>query len=114
MDWAAVIISFLQPLALKCWEQISTEDPQAFLKANYDTMTGRMDPDVVDDAIPVTRRAVIRARKSASRSERKSFPRLSRQDLYNLAEQGLVKAMNASTPEVESARLMAAEMSDED
>jgi hypothetical protein len=114
MEWAILIQSFLQPLLLKCFDRTSTENPQDVLRRNYDPITGHMDSDLVEDAIPAARRAVHRARKSLSREERKTFPKLSYNQLYELAEKNLIDAMNASPEAVTQCRSVAASLRDSD
>src|SRR6187431_3156607 len=100
MDWLLIIKGFLGPMLAHCWEQISTEDAQAVLRSSYNATTGRMDPDLVQEAIPATRKAVLKARRQASHEDRKLMPRYSRADLYEIAESQLIEAMNASTEQV--------------
>lgn len=59
-----------------------------------------MDPDIVAAAMPKTRQAILKARRQASHADRKSMPRFSRQDVYDLAEKNLIDAMNASDEQV--------------
>lgn len=96
----AIILGLLGPLLAKCLDQVSSETPQEYLKPHYDPVTGRMDPDIVVEAIPQVRKAVLQARRQASREERKSMPRYSRNDLYYLAEKKLIEAVKASPEDV--------------
>jgi hypothetical protein len=114
MEWVPLILNFLQPLLLKCFDRQSTEDPQEVLRESYDPTTGKMDPAIVNDAIPQTRRAFNRARKSASREERRNAPRYSRQELYDITEKGLIESMNAPPETVASVRTAAALLRDND
>lgn len=114
MEWFTLIASFLQPLLLKCFEKTSAEDPQQVLREAYDPVTGKMDPEIVNDAIPNTRRAAAKARRSAPRSQRKNFPRLSKAELYDYAERTLIDAMNATPEKVQAVRGVAASMTDDD
>ncbi len=114
MEWLVIIQSFLQPLLLKCFEKTSTENPQEVLRRNFDPITGHMDSDLVEDAIPAARRAVQRARKSLSREERKNFPKYSRDQLYEIAEKILIDSMNASPEAVTQCRSVAASLRDSD
>lgn len=114
MDFTALIISLLQPLLLKCWDKTSTEDPQEFLRSNYDATIGKFDRDVVEDSIPQTRRAVRKARQRLNRDERRQFPKYSKTELYELTEKGLLESMNAPPETVGSVRAMAAGLPDDD
>lgn len=112
MEWVTLVLSFVQPLLLKCFDQVSSEDPQEFLKRNYDPVNGCFYPDVVEDAMPNTLRGVVRARRSLKKSERDQVPRYSRSDLYQLTEQALLDAMNATPAAVGACRDIAAKMVD--
>ena len=68
--------------------------------------TGKFPEDVVNDAVPQTRKAILKAFRQTPKDKRHEFPRYRRADRYELAEQALVKAMNA-TPD-EAAQVMAA------
>jgi len=114
MEWLALISQFLLPALLKCFETTSMEDPQEYLRENFNSSTGKFDRDVVRDAIPATRRAVRQARLSASPKERRAFPRYRRSDLYELAERSLVAAMNAQPERVAELRAAAAGLPDDD
>lgn len=114
MEWLTLLLNFFQPLALKCFEKTSSEDPQQVLRENYDPVTGRMDWELVEDAVPVARRAAVRARRSLPREERKNTPRYTRAQLREVAEEGLIKSMNASPEEVAKCRAVAAQMKDVD
>lgn len=114
MEWVPLILNFLQPLLLKCFDRQSTEDPQEVLRESYDPVTGKMDPDLVNDCIPQTRRAVNRARKNASREERRSAPRYSRAELYEITEKGLIDSMNAPPEKVAQVRSVAATLRDDE
>lgn len=95
MDWITIIGGLVGPIIAKCFSQTSSEDPQQVLKAAFNPATGRMDPDLVNDCIPAVRKAANKAHRQASREDRKKFPRLSRNDLYKIAETELIEAMNA-------------------
>ena len=95
MEWLTLITTFLQPILLKCWDKTSAEDPE-----------------VVHDALPATRRAVRRARHEASREERQTFPRYTREELYQLAESTLIESMNATPETVARVKLAAAGLPD--
>lgn len=114
MEWLPVILSFFQPMLLKCFEKTSSEDPQAVLRSNYNAATGKMDPDIVEDSIPSTRRAAHKARKNASKAERKTFPRYSRQELYDITEKNLIDSMNAPPETVAAVRSAAYALPDGD
>lgn len=114
MEWLALVERLFGPLLLKCFEKTSAEDPQDFLRSQYNAHTGTMDRDVVQDSIPQMRRALRRARRDADRDERRNFPRLSKSELYDLTEQELIKAMNAPPETVASARAVASGLPDED
>lgn len=114
MEWLSLILTFLQPLWSKCHDKTSSEDPQQMLRENYDAQTGRMDPDLVNAAIPKTRRAIHKARANASKEDRKSFPKYTREEIYRIAEQGLIESMNASPERVTAIRKAADLLVDED
>lgn len=114
MEWLTLITTFLQPILLKCWDKTSAEDPTEYLRSNYDANSNRMNPEVVHDALPATRRAVRRARHEASREEKKTFPRYTRDELYQLAERTLIESMNATPETVERVKLVAAGLPDND
>lgn len=112
MEWLTLVLSFVQPLLLKCFEQNFSEDPQAFLKQNYDPVNGMFYPDVVHDSIPAVRRGVIRARRSLRKAERAKAPQYSKADLYQLTEQALTDAMNATPEKVGAVRATAEALED--
>lgn len=114
MDWAALVIPILQAFLVKCWDKTSSEDPQEYLRSNYDAASGKFDRDVVVDSIPQTRRAVRKARQKLNRDERREFPKYSRAELYELTEKGLIESMNAPPEAVGSVRAMAAGLPDDD
>ena len=114
MEWLTALLAFFQPIALKCFEKSSSEDPQQVLREAFNPVTGRMDPDLVEDAVPAARRAAIHARRSLSKEERKRAPRMNRAELRDFAEQGLIKSMNASPDEVQQCRAVAATLPDSD
>lgn len=114
MEFLPLILNFLQPFLLKCFEKTSTEDPQEFLRSNYDAASGKFDRDVVIDSIPQTRRAVRKARQRLNRDERREFPKYSKAELYELTEKGLLESMNAPPSAVSSIRAMAAGLPDDD
>ncbi|HQZ66221.1 MAG TPA: hypothetical protein PLY87_14130 [Planctomycetaceae bacterium] len=114
MGWETLILSLLGPLLAKCFNQVSSETPAEYLRPHYDEATGKMDPDIVREAIPATRRAVLKARRQSSREDRKTIPRYSKNDLYLLAETKLIEAMNAPPEAVAAAYAAAKELSEED
>jgi hypothetical protein len=114
MEWLTLVLGFLQPILLKCWDKTSSEDPQEYLRANFNSATGKMSREVVEDSIPSTRRAVRKARQESPRVERKNFPKYSREELYDLAEKGLIESMNAPPEVVAKARAVATGLPDED
>ena len=97
----------------KCFNQLSSETPAEYLKPHYDEATGKMDHGIVRDAMPQTRRAIRKAHRQATREERQSLPRFSREDIYNLTEEKLIEAMRA-TPETVAAVFAAAESIEDD
>lgn len=114
MEWISIILPLLQPMLLKCFEKTSMEDPQEYLRSNYNASTGKLDRDVVLDAIPATRRAIRKAHRNASRAERKNFVRLSKSELYEITEKSLIESMNAPPEAVAACREVAAGMPDDD
>ncbi len=114
MEWLTLVLNFFQPLVLKCFEKTSSEDPQLVLREAYDPITNKMDPALVNQAIPRARQAAHKARTAMSKAERKQFPRLSRADLYEVAEKGLIDGLNASPEKLSSIRSVASALIDED
>jgi hypothetical protein len=110
----ALILGLLGPLLAKCLDKVSSEPPKEYLAPHYNESTGRMDPDIVREAIPQTRRAVLKARRQSSREERRSMKRYSYDDLYKLAEKKLIEAMNATPDEVAAVYAAAKALPDED
>ena len=104
MGWEALIISLLQPMLLRCLENFSSEEPQDYLHGCCDVY-GNLYPDVVQDAMPQTRRAVRRAWLS-NKEDRPAgpFPKMSRHELYRLTEQTLLDSMNATPEEMQAVR----------
>jgi uncharacterized protein YjcR len=107
MDWGALVIGFLQPLLLKCFEEAFTDDPQEYLRQSYENGMRAFPVDMVVDAIPQTRRAVLRARRTLTREQRQEMPRYSQRDLYMLTEEALIKAMEANPDQVAAVRAAA-------
>lgn len=99
MEWVAIISTLVLPMLAKCWGTEGDSDPQEFLKSKYDSESGKMDPATVRRAIPATRKAIAKAKRKASKEDRKNFPKYSKEEVYNMAEQNLVKAMNANKKE---------------
>lgn len=96
MEWVTIISTLLLPMLAKCWGNQGT-DPQEYLKANYNSTTGRMNPDVVNAALPTTRRAMHKAKMQCKdRRERRNFPAYNKAQIYELAEKNLIDAMNAN------------------
>lgn len=114
MDWAVIIGGLVGPLIAQCFSKFSTEDPQEYLRAHYDAASGKLDPSVVRDAMNQTRRAIRKAHRSASRQDRKTMPRYSNQDIYDLTEQNLLKAMESPKSEVLAAFATAASLGDDE
>jgi hypothetical protein len=107
MDWGALVIGFLQPLLLKCFEEAFTDDPQEYLRQSYENGMRAFPVDMVVDAEPQTRRAVLRARRTLTREQRQEMPRYSKRDLYMLTEQALKDAMEANPDQVAAVRAAA-------
>ena len=114
MDWAAIIGGIVGALIAQCFSRFSTEDPQEYLRANYDAATGKLDSSVVRDAMNQTRKAIRKAHRQASRQDRKTMPRYSNQDIYDLTEQNLLKAMNAPKSEIVAVFATAASLGEDD
>lgn len=104
MDWIALIFTFLDPLLVKCLAQFSADPPKEYLLANYDAVSGRMDPGLVEDSMRSTMQAVRHARRALEgREERRDFPRYSREELYSMTERRLIEAMNAPVEVLQAA-----------
>lgn len=114
MDWASIIGNLLLPALLRCLTKTSSEDPQQILRESYDAATGKMDSDLVREAMPTTRQAARRAYRQASRSDKKSFQPLSEQQVYDLTEKKLIEAMNASQEDATVIRAAASALADND
>lgn len=95
MDWITIIGTLVLPLLAKCFQKTSAEDPQAVLRSHYDATTGKMDGDIVRECMPATRKAARKAHRQASRADRKTFPKLSEDQIYSITESRLIAAMNA-------------------
>lgn len=114
MEWITIISGFLLPMLARCQQQFSSEPPVEYLKSHYDSETGRMDASLVRNAMPHTRRAIRKAFRSASIEDRRDFPRYTREDVYNMAESELIKAMSASPEQVESVMEASRALGDEE
>ena len=115
MEWVTLITGLLLPLLQRCREkQGATEDPQEYLRANYDESTGKFNPDVVNATVPQTRRAIKKAFRQTPKDQRGKFPRYRRDEVYDIAEKGLLKAMNATPDEAAQVMAAAAELPDND
>lgn len=115
MEWVTLITGLLLPFLQKCREkQGATDDPQEYLRSIYDPETGKFPEDVVKSAIPETRKAIQKALRQTPKEKKKDFPRYRRADRYELAEQALLKAMNASAEEAAQVMAAAAELPDEE
>lgn len=115
MEWITLITGLLLPLLQRCREkQGATDDPQVYLRAVYNPETGKFPEEVVNDAVPQTRRAIKKAFRDTPRDQRKNFPRYRRTEVYDIAEKGLLKAMNAAPEEVAQVMAAAAELPDEE
>jgi hypothetical protein len=114
MDWITIILGLLGPIIAKCFQQTSSENPHDVLRAAYNEATGRMDPDLVNDCIPAARQAANKAHRQASRSDRKRFPKLSRADLYEIAETKLIEAMKADGPTINAVLAAGHALGDDD
>lgn len=114
MDWINIIGGILGPIVAKCFEKTSSEDAQTVLREAFNPITGRMDPDLVRDCIPATRKAANKAYRLALRSDRKKFPRLSYDDLYAIAEAELIKAMRLHPEKLQAIFAAGAILGDDD
>jgi len=114
MEWVTIITTFLQPILLKCFDRHSTEDPQEVLREAYDPATGKMDPAMVWNVVPHTRRAYQKARNSKSKAERQAAPRYSKQDFYEITEKALIDSMNSPPEMVGQVREVAKQIRDDE
>lgn len=115
MEWLTLITGLLLPFLQKCREkQGATQDPQEYLRSVYDHNTGKFPEDVVNDAVPQTRKAIRQAFRQTPRDERRNFPRYRRHEVYEIAEKGLLKAMNATPEEAAQVMAAAAELPDDE
>lgn len=114
MEWLLLVNQFLMPMLLKCFGQISSETPQEYLRRSYDPVTGKLEQDIVLDAIPTTARAVRKAWRHTPRHERGNKPRYSREALYDLTEVKLIEAMNATPEQVAACAEVVAKMGVDD
>ncbi len=113
MDWIALITTFLMPIWAKCQENMSSETPAEYLADHYDATTGKMDPGIVRDAMPGTRRAIRKALRATPQKDRGEFPRYSRDEIYVITEKKLIEAMNAPPEAVAAAKAVAATLGDD-
>lgn len=111
--WEILFTTILQAFLARCQSQVSSETPQDYARAHYDSETGRIDPDLVHAAIPAARRAAIRARQKLSPSERRDVPRLSYEDLYHRCEDVIISAIKATDEEVATCLAKAATLGDD-
>jgi hypothetical protein len=115
MEWITLITGLLLPLLQNCRnKQGATEDPQEHLRNNFDESTGKFNPEIVNAAVPQTRRAIKKAFRQTPKDERKHFPRYRRDEVYDIAEKGLLKAMNATAEEAAQVMAAAAELTEDD
>ena len=115
MDWITIIGGFLQVFLAKCYAQQETgENPKEFLRRHYDASTGKIDPSIVHQSMPATRRAEAKARRDLSHAERKLTPKLTNAELYDLAEKKLIEGMNADESTLIGVFSSAAALRDED
>lgn len=96
MEWLTIISTLVLPMLAKCWGNEGSSDPQEFLKSKYDSESGKMDPATVRRAVPATRKAIAKAKREATKADRKNFPKYTKEEVYSMAEDNLVKAMSAS------------------
>jgi len=115
MEWLTLITGLLLPLLQRCREkQGATGDPQEYLRSVYDPTTGKFPEEVVNEAVPQTRKAILKAFRQAPKDQKKTFPRYRRADRYELAEKALIKAMNASPEEAAQVMAAAAELPEDE
>ena len=118
MAWITTILGLLGPFLAQCQQrnnpQQTTEEAQAELRKKYDAETGAFDRPTVRAVIPQVRRAEKKARREATRQERRDTPRLSTTQAYELAETKLKEAMNADQPTLAAAYTAAANLGEDD
>jgi hypothetical protein len=114
VDWSALIWKFAEAFLLRCFDQLSTEIPQEYLRAHYDPISRTMDPGLVRDSMPATMRAIRKARNSAKPKDRRSLPRYSREEVRAMTEANLIKAMDTPAGRVEDVRAFAAALGEDD
>lgn len=113
MGFEALFAQFLSAMLVQCLSGFSSQTPQEYVRDHFDPTTGRIDPDLVDDALPAAARAARKARRSLPRDERKDAPKLSREDLYARTEAQLIEGMNATPEAVAACREFAATLGDD-
>jgi len=113
VDWMSLISGFLIPMFAQCLNRVSSETPEEYLRPHYDPITGKMDPELVTDAMSRTKRAIRKAYNNTPKKERGAFPRYSRDEVYAITEAKLIEAMNAPPEAVAAAMASAATLGDD-
>ncbi|TXH13893.1 MAG: hypothetical protein E6R03_10435 [Hyphomicrobiaceae bacterium] len=113
MGFEALFAQLLNAMLMKCLSDISSQTPQEYVRDHFDPATGRIDPELVNDAMPAAARAARKARRSLPPAERKDAPKLSREDLYARTEAQLIEGMHATTEQVFACREFAATLGDD-
>lgn len=113
MGFEVLFVQLLNAMLVKCLSDISSQTPQEYVRDHFDATTGRIDPELVNDAMPAAARAARKARRSMPRDERKDAPKLSREDLYARTEAQLIEGMNATPEQVAACMEFAATLGDD-
>lgn len=118
MEWITRIFGLIGPFLAECQKKNNpTQTPaeaQADLRAQYNAMTGRMNPRLVRQVVPQVRRAENKARRNGTKQERKDNPRLTKDQLYDMADKSLIQAMAADKAQLRVAYAAAAKLGDDD
>lgn len=113
MGFEALFAQILSAILVQCLSGFSSQTPQEYVRDHYDPVTGRIDPDLVNDALPAAARAARKAHRSLPRAERKDAPKLSRENLYDRTEAQLIEGMKATDEQVAACREFAATLGDD-
>ena len=114
----AIISTLVNAYLARCQQKNSPEQTpaqaRAALQAKYNPQTETMDSALVRQVMPQVRAAEKKARREATKEDRKNNPRMTREACYAMAEQKLIEAMNADNPAVKAAFKAAASLGDDD
>ena len=106
MDWSLIIGPILNVLLAKCFKQsTNTADAKAYLKSRYNAATKTFDEALVKSTMQQCKRAIVKAKRSRPKAERRTCPDYTPAELRDMAIAKLTAAMRA--PEATIAGVMA-------